>query len=205
MADTWYILNGVKVLGPLSAEQLQQFARQGKLTHETKVAKDKDGPWVPAARIKGLLPTLATLPQPGKESLIWTGSPSHIANLGAFIVCGLLFWLIFPLLIILWKWLENRCTKYELTTERFRISHGVLSRRTDELELYRVKDTTFDQPFFLRLFALANILITSSDEGTPLTAIKAIPANDAKSLRETLRNNVERLRLRKGVRQVDFN
>src|SRR3954447_7893454 len=76
-----------------------------------------------------------------QEQLLWTGRPSQIVNLGSFILCGLLSWLAVPIFLALWEWLRIKCVTYELTNQRFRITHGVLSRRTDELELYRVKDT----------------------------------------------------------------
>ena len=40
------------------------------------------------------------------------------------------------------RYLETRFTRFEITSERIRITTGVLSRRMEELELYRVKDTT---------------------------------------------------------------
>lgn len=75
-----------------------------------------------------------------QEENVWSGTPSQVVNFGAFIIWGLLFFLVFPLFIILWKWLVVKNTKYEITTERLRTRHGVLSKKTDELELYRVKD-----------------------------------------------------------------
>ena len=77
------------------------------------------------------------------------------------------------------------------------------SRRTDELELYRVKDTAYEQPFFLRLFSLANIILTTSDVSTPQVMIDAIPAEEARQLRETIRICVEQSRDRTRVREVD--
>ena len=124
--------------------------------------------------------------------------------MGTFILCGLFCWLVVPIFVALWRWLEVRCLLYELTNQRFRVTHGVLNRRMDELELYRVKDTVFEQPFFLRLFSLANILIASSDIATPRAAIRALPAEEARRLRETIRDCVENLRDKKRVREVDY-
>ena len=97
-----------------------------------------------------------------------------------------------------------KCIDYELTSERLIFSRGVLSRRTDELELYRVKDISFVQPFFLRMFSLANIVIKSSDRSASTTNVEAIPSGDAEQLRETIRQSVERLRAAKGVREIDM-
>ena len=63
-----------------------------------------------------------------EEKEVWFGNPSQAVNLGTFIFMGLFFWLVIPLLVILWKWLVIKNTKYELTTERLRTRHGVLNK-----------------------------------------------------------------------------
>jgi len=136
-----------------------------------------------------------------EERTVWLGTPSQVINLGAFLLLGLFFWLVIPLFIILWKWLVVKNMKYELTTERLRMRHGVLNKKLDELELYRVRDYKLDQPFFLRIFSLANIILQTSDRSHPTVIIQAIP--DAENLREQLRTYVEACRTRKGVRELD--
>lgn len=138
------------------------------------------------------------------ETQVWTGRPSQIANLGAFVWCGLLCWLVVPILVAIWRYLLVRTMTYELTSQRFRVSHGVLSRRTDELELYRVKDSEFRQTLFQRLFGLGTIAMATSDESSPLAIIESIPARRAKELREQIRNLVEDLRDAKRVREIDY-
>lgn len=137
-----------------------------------------------------------------EERSVWFGTPSQFINLGSYILLGLFFWLVIPLFIILWKWLVVRNTKYELTTERLRMRHGVLNKNLDELELYRVRDYKLDQPFFLRLFSLSNIVLQTSDKSHPTVVIEAIP--DGEELREQFRTHVEACRTRKGVREVDI-
>jgi len=136
-----------------------------------------------------------------EERTVWLGTPSQVINLGSFILLGLFFWLVIPLFIILWKWLVVKNMKYELTTERLRMRHGVFNKKLDELELYRVRDYILDQPFFLRIFSLGNIILQTSDRTHPTVVIQAIP--DAENLREQLRTYVEACRIRKGVRELD--
>ncbi|HEX5766094.1 MAG TPA: PH domain-containing protein [Woeseiaceae bacterium] len=136
-----------------------------------------------------------------EERTVWLGTPSQVINLGSFILLGLFFWLVIPLFVILWKWLVVKNMKYELTTERLRLRHGVFNKKLDELELYRVRDYKLDQPFFLRIFSLANIILQTSDRSHPTVIIQAIP--DAENLREQLRTYVEACRTRKGVRELD--
>jgi uncharacterized membrane protein YdbT with pleckstrin-like domain len=136
------------------------------------------------------------------EKLIWSGSPSQVINIPAFILLGLFFWLVIPIFVIFWKWLVTRMTKYELTTERLRTRHGVINKEMDELELYRVRDYKLDQPFFLRIFSLANIVLQTSDISNPVIIIRAV--RDSEQIREQIRNSVEACRTRKGVREVDI-
>lgn len=137
-----------------------------------------------------------------EEKDVWFGTPSQIVNIWHFIFWGLFFWLVIPLFIILWKWLVVKNTKYELTTQRLRTRHGVLNKKTDELELYRVRDFKLDQPFFLRLFSLGNIVLQTSDKSHPFVTIKAI--RNGEELREKIRTYVEECRVAKNVREVDF-
>jgi uncharacterized membrane protein YdbT with pleckstrin-like domain len=90
---------------------------------------------------------------------------------------------------------------YELTTQRLRIRRGILNRRLDELELYRVKDYVMEQPFFLRMLGLGNLTLLSADASTPTVAIRAIAGVEA--VREKLRNAVQSERDRKRVRALD--
>ncbi len=136
------------------------------------------------------------------EENVWTGSPSQITNLGIYVVCGLLsltgIGAIFAIPYALWKYLVVKCQRYEVTSQRLKVHSGVLNRKMDELELYRVKDTKFDQPFFLRIFGLGNVILVSSDATTPVSAIHGI--RDAEQLREKLRTLVEDRRDQKRVR-----
>jgi uncharacterized membrane protein YdbT with pleckstrin-like domain len=136
------------------------------------------------------------------EIVIWEGSPAQVTNLGVYILCGLLFWLVIPIFIALWKWMQLKCYRYKITTERIGLTQGVFTKRTDSIELYRVKDLTLIQPFFLRLFGLSDIVLSSSDRVTPLMTLHAVP--DGAALREKIRANVERLRQEKRVREVDY-
>ncbi len=137
-----------------------------------------------------------------EEKPLWNGTPSQVLNLPWFIFWGLLFWLVIPIFIILWQWLVLKNTKYELTSERLKTRHGVINKKMDDLELYRVRDYKFEQPLFLRLFGLGNITLQTSDKSHPVVVIRAIP--NGEQLREQLRTAVEASRVKKRVREVDF-
>jgi len=153
------------------------------------------------------------------EKTIFHGSSSQVLNLDVFGGCGLGLIVLFVLSLVLhwwgflllspvpigiaaWKWLELKCRVYEVTTERIKVSRGIFSRRTDEMELYRVKDLTLIEPFFFRLFGLGSVIITTNDASTPTLTIHAIKR--VKDLREELRQAVEVCRDKKRVRLAEL-
>ena len=71
-----------------------------------------------------------------------------------------------------------------------------------DMELCRVKDAMLHEPFLLRLVRRANIQIISSDRSSPGITLPALP--NAEWLRQQIRANVERLRLKRGVREMDM-
>lgn len=158
-------------------------------------------------------------PQPSvpEEVSLWKGHTSQWVHFWTYFACGVIalaslvgipftagfsaIGLVVPLVWGPIRWFTNRATSYELTSQRLRIHRGILNRRLDELELYRVKDYVMDQPLFLRLLGLGNLTLLSSDASTPTVAITAIAG--VESVREKLRNAVQSERDRKRVRALD--
>ncbi|MGH0034180.1 MAG: PH domain-containing protein [Myxococcota bacterium] len=135
------------------------------------------------------------------ETIVWEGRPSPVDQLGTFAVCGLLLWLVVPVFVAAWRWLELACTKYTLTNERLQVASGVLSKRIDEVELYRVKDSRLEMPLHLRPFGRAHVVLMTSDRSHPELRLRAIAG--AEMLRDQIRGLVEKRREAKGVRELD--
>ena len=135
------------------------------------------------------------------EQTVWRGASSQWKNLGVFVLCGLLCWLIVPIFIAVARYLKTKNKIYELTTERLKITEGVFSKVTDTLELYRVKDLETRQPFLHRLVSLENVQLNTSDASSPFIFIDAIPCSVG--LADKIRNQVEIIRQQKGVREID--
>jgi len=136
-----------------------------------------------------------------QENVIWEGSPSQVTNLGVYVVCGLLFFLVIPIFYAGWRWLETRSHRYVVTDQRIRQTRGVFSKTTDSVELYRVKDVILHEPFGLRLFSLGNVELRTSDLNSPLLTLHAVP--DAAALREKVLLAAEARRDTKQVRELD--
>jgi uncharacterized membrane protein YdbT with pleckstrin-like domain len=107
-----------------------------------------------------------------------------------------------PIFYAIWRYLKIRCETYELTSERIRVSRGVINQHIDEVELYRVKDTLTLRTWWMRLTGLATIKMETSDRTQPTLEIPAI--RGGMELRENLRKCVETQRDRKRVREMDF-
>ena len=164
-----------------------------------------------------------------EEKTVWSGTSSQIINFGVFVLCGLAFAVLLTALILLWPKLEPmgpaalvpafiilllplayalfkailiKAVRYEITSERIKISSGIFSKKNSSMELYRVKDYTLDAPFFYRLFHLGDINILTSDRSTPQITLPAVP--NPKKLMDDIRTHVELRRDLKRVREVDF-
>ena len=162
------------------------------------------------------------------EEIVWRGTSSQWKNFGRYLLSAILaaivivifavlrhsgsapvkefssyvfLLLLVPVFMALARYLQTKCRVYELTTERLKTTEGVFSKKTDTLELYRVKDLETRQPFLYRLVGIENVQVNTSDVSSPLVLIEAIPC--AAALDDKVRNHVEAIRTQKGVREID--
>lgn len=166
-----------------------------------------------------------------QEKVIYRGKPSQYVNFNTYVVCGfimvcallssllwemfvtgdaghkayfMLFWKIAFISSFawgIWVWLRVWNHQYELTTERFRESVGVLSRVEEVVELYRVRDITLTQPFSLRVMGLSNVILDTSDRTNPMVVMYAV--KDGKKIADLIRNHVEFVRQSRGIQQME--
>ena len=136
------------------------------------------------------------------EEIVWSGSPSQIVNLPVLVLCTLFSWLVVPIFYALWKWLVVRNIRYELTSERLKLREGVLNKVLNEVELYRVRDYRAEQPIYLRVFSLGNVIIGTTDASHPRVVLRAV--RDVEHVLELVRRYVEDCRARKNVRAIDL-
>jgi hypothetical protein len=134
----------------------------------------------------------------GSEETLWEGTPSHWANLWIY-AAGIL---IVTLPWVLWRWLSLRATRMTLTTQRLRIRTGVLSTHLDELELYRVRDSTLAQTFWQRIVSVGDVVLDTTDASSPRVVLQHL--KDAAGVREILRGQVERVRRVQRVREIEM-
>jgi uncharacterized membrane protein YdbT with pleckstrin-like domain len=155
------------------------------------------------------------------ETTLWSGHTSQWVHFWYYFLCVLLavgiafaaaipalftgglayLALIIPLVMWMVRWWVTKSTKYELTSQRLRITAGILDRKVDELELFRVRDYSMEQPILLRMVGLGNLTLITSDATTPTVVMRAI--HGVEGVREKLRTAVQNERDRKRVRQMD--
>lgn len=114
----------------------------------------------------------------------------------------LLVALVLPLALALSALIAVRTVKYKLTSERIISTTGLLSRKTEHLELYRVDDLKILQPLALRLVGRGTLQVSTSDRSDPVVRLEALP--NVHELLDTLRAHVEECRDRKRTRVLDM-
>lgn len=130
------------------------------------------------------------------NKILWKDSPSQISNFWTYIF---FFWtIILPIM----AYLQTRFTIYEMDSERFRVKKGILNQNIEETELYRIKDFSILKPFFLRIFGLGHLVLTTSDKNNKYLKILAI--KEVETLKDMMRDLVEKRRKDTGTKEVDF-
>jgi len=156
------------------------------------------------------------------EDTIWKGTSSQWKNCGAFALLivsvpassalhlwlrdkGVGLWIYLLVLVAalwaLWKWVQLKTTVFHLTNERLLTTSGILTKVTDTLELYRVRDLKTVQPLWLRMLGLQNVELYTSDASSAGVNLEFVPTS--LDLPDRIRQCVEACRLRKNVRMMD--
>ena len=154
-------------------------------------------------------------PAPGDRKMLYEGSPSWKAFLGYYVAAGCLaillivilrwksgdeaavstrlFDVVIPIAIaIAWGFgltFYRRSVKFRVTTTVIETERGVLSKRIDVLQLWRVQDVVYRQNLIDRILGIAHIQIVAHDATNPSLEIVGLPAS--RQLFEQLRDAIE--------------
>jgi hypothetical protein len=138
-------------------------------------------------------PTSASPP----EEVLFEGHPALVPGLGALLLAVLTVGL-----ALLWFLLQSRGTHYKVTTRRVIVERGILSKRLEQTDAYRIKDYVVERPFGQRMMGTGNLLLLTMDSTTPNVELRGL-ATDVVALYDKLRVAAEADRGRRGVRIVD--
>lgn len=108
------------------------------------------------------------------------------------------------LIVILWKWIENVASRYEVTEERLIVRRGIINKSIDEIELYRIKDVRIDFTIVNQVAGIGRICVSSSDETTRDGDLVMRDIERAQERRENLRRLVDTARQKRRVREIDM-
>lgn len=112
--------------------------------------------------------------EPGGERLLWRGRPNFLLS---------------PI-----KFFTQR---YKLTNERLMVDQGFVSRRTEEIDLYRVTDVSVYQNVLERILGRGDILVQTADATAPQKRLSEVA--DPDRVKDILRQAARAERQRRRV------
>ena len=95
----------------------------------------------------------------------------------------------------------RRSVRYTISAQRLEIESGVLGRRYESVELWRVRDVVLEQTLFERMRGVGRMTIYSSDQVEPTLAVGPVAA--ARPLYDRLRDAVAAARKEARVIPLD--
>lgn len=147
------------------------------------------------------MPAVMMTPTPSPaapaEELLFEGRPAAIPGVGALVVAILTLGL-----AALYFWVQSRGVSYKVTNRRVMVERGVLSKRLEQIDVFRIRDFVVERPFGQRLLGTGNIQLLTADPTTPSLELRALKT-DVVALYEKLRAAADADRTRRGVRVVD--
>ncbi len=149
------------------------------------------GPTAPggsAAGPRGLVPARA---------IVTDLTPVWKAYFWQYVLAGLLCLTVVGSLYLLYLHLWRKNLKYSLTTRHLEIHSGVVSKRIDNLELWRIQDVRYLQTIADRMLGVGRILLVSGDVSTPNLTLRGLP--DSRELFTKIRDAVDTARAQSRV------
>ena len=131
----------------------------------------------------------------GEEKTIFEGRPAALDSLGRWILAILTL----GIAAILW-WFSAVAMHLRVTDQRIILRLGILSRKTDYLELYRVTDLQVQEPLFQRMLGYGRIVITSTDRDQPQLVLRGI--KEPTQLADKVRACVEEQKRRRRIATI---
>ena len=99
-----------------------------------------------------------------------------------------------------YRFLYIRNCMYTITPEVIKITRGLFFKRTDQVELFRVKDYVQTQPFLLQLFRLMDLMLRTTDPVNPVIWLRGIPLSD---IVDTIRSHVLETRQHNRIYEIN--
>jgi uncharacterized membrane protein YdbT with pleckstrin-like domain len=129
-----------------------------------------------------------------EETVLFHGRPALLPSLGAYVLAVLSLGL-----YLLYRYWVISGIEYKVTTRRIVVETGVLSKKMEQVDLYRIADYSVERPFLQRLVGTGNISLQTLERAESQLTIREIKT-DVVALYEAVRKATEIDRQRRGVR-----
>jgi uncharacterized membrane protein YdbT with pleckstrin-like domain len=133
-----------------------------------------------------------------EERVLFDGHPAVLPSLGAWALAVITV----GLAAIVFA-LRARSVRYRITTQRIIVERGLLSKRMDQIDLYRINDYVVERPLLQRIVGTGNLTLETMDKTNRELSLDGL-STDVMSLYEMLRRATEDEKRRRGVRLVDY-
>ena len=90
---------------------------------------------------------------------------------------------------------------YRIDDTRVEVERGLLRRKVDNLDLWRVKDIRFRQGLFQRMLGLGDVELDSTDVSDTTLILRGLP--DGRRIYDQLRDSIDAARKARGVVALD--
>jgi uncharacterized membrane protein YdbT with pleckstrin-like domain len=132
------------------------------------------------------------------EEVLFDGHPAVVQSFGQLLLVVLTVGL---WLIVLY--FRSRATHYKVTSRRVVVETGILSKRMEQVDLYRVSDYTVLRPLGQRIMGTGTLLLRTLDKTSPEVPLSGIKT-DLLGLYERVRFATEADKKARGVRVMDM-
>ncbi len=143
-----------------------------------------------------------TMSSQAEARVLWTAGEGQVVNASVFLVAALFFWLVVPVGWALYRYLKTARHRYTLTDQRLLEESGLIVKRVESLELYRVKDLSVAGTLLQTMVGRGQVILRTTDASHPTVTLNAVP--NAVEVSQLIRNTVEACRAAKGVRAFDY-
>ena len=167
---------------------------------------------------------------PAVETDIWVGRPSQLVNLIPFLFSVVMFFVLaigvmtawsaydltpypyakdiaiaivcLPIIYAVYKWLSVHFEIKVVTTKRVKIRKSIWNSGMRPVQLFRIKDHDYDEPWFWKPFGLGSVTLDTSDHSDPRVRFRAIKR--ARELHDQIECLVVSERRNQGVQEIDY-
>lgn len=103
-------------------------------------------------------------------------------------------------LVAFCKYLQIILTRYRLSQETLTVRKGIIARRFDHLELYRIKDYVIHQSVYMRIFRLMSVRLYTTDLTSTVLVLEGIQVS---GVGEMIRDLAQQARLKNRMFEIN--